>query len=446
MKNIQKSHSHMKITIFWTGYVGLVSGACLAEIGHAVLCVDVDEQKIKNLQNGIMPIYEPGLRELVSSNTQEKRLFFTTDAKEWVDFWDIVLCAVGTPQTDGQRADLQYVQQVLESFATHMTGYKLFVNKSTVPVGTGSWAKQTIANILKKRGEDLDFDIVSNPEFLREGNALTDFLEPDRIVIGTESEKAKKLMTEVYEHFGEEKMIHTNIKSAEIIKYASNSFLATKISFINEMANFCELTGGDIVDVARGMGADPRIGASFLSAGIWYGGICFPKDVNAMIATGIDIGYQFRIIPATVEVNNTQKRKPIQKLSKYFPSFEGKKVAIWWLAFKPNTDDTREAPSLVVTRLLLERGVSQIIAYDPMARENFQTWFLHEERIQYVHEKYEALKEADALLVLTEWNEFLEVDFENIRSLLNYPLIIDGRNMWRAKNLSEMWFIYEGIG
>jgi len=436
----------MKITIFWTGYVGLVSGACLAEIGHAVLCVDVDEQKIKNLKNGIMPIYEPGLREIVSSNMQEKRLFFTTDAQEGINFWEVIMCAVGTPQADGQRADLQYVQQVVESFATFVTDYKVFVNKSTVPVGTGQWAKQIIENILGKRKEDIGFDIVSNPEFLREGNAVTDFLEPDRIVVWVESPKAKKIMSELYEHFWEEKIIFTNIKSSEIIKYASNSFLATKISFINEMANFCELTGGDILDVARGIGSDPRIGASFLNAGIGYGGICFPKDVNAMIATGIDVGYQFRIIPATVEVNNFQKRKPLQLLRAHFPSLEGKKIALWWLAFKPNTDDTREAPSIIITRLLLERGVSHISAYDPMARENFQSLFLEEERISYASEKYEALKDADALLLLTEWNEFLEVDFEKMKTLLSNPLIIDGRNIWRTEKLADKWFLYEGIG
>ncbi|MCD5380693.1 UDP-glucose/GDP-mannose dehydrogenase family protein, partial [Candidatus Gracilibacteria bacterium] len=399
----------MKITIFGTGYVGLVTGTCLAEVGHEVMCIDIDQTKVDNLKEGIIPIYEPGLEELVKRNFKEGRLHFSTDAKKGVEFATAIFSAVGTPPDKNHRADLQYVKAVSETVGKYMTEYKVFVNKSTVPVGTGDICKEIIDGELEKRAKVASplltspkgrgiikkFDIVSNPEFLKEGVAVRDFMLPDRIVCGVESEKAKKMMQEIYKPFvrTNRPLIFTDIKSAEIIKYAANAFLATKISFINEIANFSELAGANISEISKGIGLDERIGPRFLHAGIGYGGSCFPKDVQALIETGKDFGYDFEIIKSVEKVNEKQKLKVVEKLLEKFNTpipltgtsplqeeenmkiLKGKTIAIWGLAFKPKTDDIRDAPSLSVISKLLELGVEKIQAFDPVAMYNVERYY-----------------------------------------------------------------------
>lgn len=424
--------------------MGLVSGAAMAELGHTVICADIDAAKIEKLNNGIMPIYELGLEELVAKNVQAGRLSFTTDVGAAVEASDAVFNGVGTPEDKATgQADLQYVFAVAETFGKHLNGYKVLVNKSTVPVGTADRTREIVTEASGGKG---DFDIVSNPEFLREGTAVKDFLQPDRVVVGTSSEKAKKVMQEIYaplEQAGYTVMF-TDVKSAEVIKYASNSFLATKISFINEMANFCSLVGGNVREVARGMGLDKRIGAAFLQAGIGYGGACFPKDVKALMHTGDENGYVFRILEAVNAVNVAQKMKPVHILKEVWPSFEGKRVAVWGLAFKPGTDDVREAPALEIIRSLSEGG-AEIAAFDHIAEENARA-ALDVQNITYCSSAHEALKDADALVIATDWDEFRHPDYAEIKKCMRGNVIVDGRNIWNRDEAEQHGFTYFGIG
>ncbi len=437
----------MKITIFGTGYVGLVTGTCLAEVGHEVMCIDIDATKIENLKQGIIPIYEPGLSELVIRNYKEGRLRFSTDMVEWVQFAPVIMSAVGTPPDANHRADLQYVRAVAKTVWEYMDGYVVFINKSTVPVWTGRMCHDIIQDELAKRWIKSVCDIVSNPEFLKEWSAIKDFMTPDRIVCGISSPQAQSTMEELYKPFlrTNAPLLFTSLESAEIIKYAANSFLATKISFINEIANFAELVGANISDISRGLWFDERIGSRFLHAGIWYGGSCFPKDVQALIETGKDYNYDFQIIQATESVNARQKMVAVEKLKKHI-SLEWKVIAIWWLAFKPKTDDTRDAPSHEVIRMLLESGVSSIRAFDPVAIPQMQKQYSDVSALSFFPTCYDALEWVDALIVLTEWDEFRAVDLERVLRLMEWNIIIDGRNIWNRKDIESRGWIYEGIG
>jgi UDPglucose 6-dehydrogenase len=434
----------MKLAFIGTGYVGLVTGACMAELGHTVICADIDEKKIKMLKQNVMPIYELGLEELVRKNVKEGRLSFTTDIAHAIQTSDAVFNAVGTPEDKKTgQANLQYVFAVARSFGENLNGYKVLINKSTVPVGTAD----QVAEIVRKSSDgNHSFDIVSNPEFLREGAAIKDFLNPDRVVVGVSSEQAKALMEKIYRPLARagRPVIFTDIKSAEIIKYASNAFLATKISFINEIANFCEMTGGNVKEVAKGMGYDSRIGSRFLSAGIGYGGSCFPKDVKALIQTGSQHGQDFRILRAVDAVNDDQKSRPVSILKKQFGSLVGKKIAIWGLSFKPRTDDIREAPALVVIKSLVKAKAS-IIAFDPVAMKH--TKQEHKDMpIKYAKSSYAALKGADALIIMTEWDEFRTVEYAILKNLMKGDVIIDGRNIFDRKEAEAEGFVYHGIG
>ncbi len=426
----------MKISVFGTGYVGLVAGTCLADLGNEVTCVDVDEKKISNLNKGIIPIFEPGLEELVKKNHSEKRLFFTTIAKDAVETAKVIFIAVGTPQGEDGRADLKYIFQVAETIGKNANSSKIVVDKSTVPVGTAKKVKEKIMEFSK-----FDFDVVSNPEFLKEGSALKDFLEPDRVVIGAENESAAKVIESLYSPLGCG-IIITNQESAEMIKYASNAFLATKISFINEIANVCEKVGADIEEVSKGMGLDKRIGKYFLNAGCGYGGSCFPKDVQALQRIAEDAGAELKIIKSVESVNFVQKTVPVKKLKNEFNSLEGKKIVVLGLAFKPMTDDMREASSIEIIKELLKEK-AKVIAIDSIAKENAKKIL---EDIEYSDSIYEAVKNADAIILVTEWNEFLELDFEKIGSLMNSKIIVDGRNVYNKKELTSFGFKYLGIG
>jgi len=433
----------MKITVIGTGYVGLVTGTCFAELGNEVICVDIDKSKIENLKKGIIPIYEPGLKELVLRNHKEKRLHFTIDAKSAIESAEVVFSAVGTPPDKDHRADLTAVMKVAQTFGKSLNGYKVFVNKSTVPVGTSERVREVIA----KESGNKDFDVVDNPEFLREGTAVKDFMNPDRIVVGLNksSKKARELVEKLYAPLvrAGRPLLFTDIHSAEIIKYASNSFLATKISFINEIANFCELVGADVTEVAKGIGLDDRIGPRFLHAGIGYGGSCFPKDVQAFIQTGKDNGYEFLILEATEEVNQTQKLRIFNKLRDEIGDLNGKKVAIWGLAFKPKTDDMREAPAIITIEKLLEHG-AKVEVFDPVASENARSIF--GDRIKYAKTPYEAVSKAYALLIITEWDEFRAIDLERVKKLMSGDLICDGRNIYSTRDVKAMGFKYKSIG
>jgi len=433
----------MKITVIGTGYVGLVTGTCFAELGNEVICVDIDKSKIENLKKGIIPIYEPGLKELVLRNHKEKRLHFTIDAKSAIESAEVVFSAVGTPPDKDHRADLTAVMKVAQTFGKSLNGYKVFVNKSTVPVGTSERVREVIA----KESGNKDFDVVDNPEFLREGTAVKDFMNPDRIVVGLNksSKKARELVEKLYAPLvrAGRPLLFTDIHSAEIIKYASNSFLATKISFINEIANFCELVGADVTEVAKGIGLDDRIGPRFLHAGIGYGGSCFPKDVQAFIQTGKDNGYEFLILEATEEVNQTQKLRIFNKLRDEIGDLNGKKVAIWGLAFKPKTDDMREAPAIITIEKLLEHG-AKVEVFDPVASENARSIF--GDRIKYAKTPYEAVSKAYALLIITEWDEFRAIDLERVKKLMSGDLICDGRNIYSPRDVKAMGFKYKSIG
>ena len=431
----------MKITVIGTGYVGLVAGACLADMGNNVICVDNNEDKLKKLENGIIPIYEPGLEELVKSNVSENRLRFTSNIDIAVKESEVCFIAVGTPQGEDGSADLQYVLGVAKEIAKAMNGYKVIVDKSTVPVGTAKQVTELIKQYTK-----YDFDVVSNPEFLKQGNAVDDFLSPDRVVIGSNSEKATAIMQEIYAPFFRtgNRVIVMDVESAEMTKYASNSFLATKISFMNEIAQLCEKVGANAEMVRVGMSTDSRIGNKFLFPGLGYGGSCFPKDVKALIKTGVDNGVDMNIIKSADETNKLQRKLFIDKIvSRFGENLSDKTFAVWGLAFKPKTDDMREAPAITIINELLNRG-AKIQAYDPKAMESAKYHF--QNRIIYSKTSYEALKNADALLLLTEWNEFRRPDMDKIKELLKTPVIFDGRNQYNVERITQRGFEYICIG
>jgi UDPglucose 6-dehydrogenase len=434
----------VKITIVGSGYVGLVSGTCLAEIGHDVICCDISKEKIDMLNRGEIPIYEMGLKELVDKNVKERRLSFTSDINSAIQSSTVILSAVGTPPDENHKADLKFVREVAKSFANNLNEYKIFVNKSTVPVGTGNMVTTVIEGECDKRC-GIDFDVVSNPEFLREGAAVKDFLNPDRVVVGCESEKAKEIMTQVYSPLVrmQSPLVITDIKSAELIKYAANSFLATKISFINEIARYCEIIGADVKEVAKGMGLDNRIGPKFLNAGLGYGGSCFPKDVDALYESGLEEGYNFQIINAVREVNKSQKLIMVSKLLKEIPNLAGKTISVWGLAFKPRTDDVREAPAYYIIKELLDNG-AKVNVFDPVANNNFKEWF--KLNINYFEDKYECISNSDALLIVTEWDEFRTLDVDMLKEKMNMALIIDGRNILNPTYMKDNGIKYLGIG
>ena len=434
----------MKLVCVGTGYVGLVTGVGMAEIGHTVVCVDNDVEKIAMLKKYAMPIYELGLEELVRKNVKEGRLSFSTDIAGSIQEAEAVFNTVGTPENKKTgQADLQYVFAVAKSFGEALNGYKVLINKSTVPVGTAYKVAEIVRNASKNKYE---FDIVSNPEFLREGAAIKDFLNPDRVVLGVMSEEARSLMDKIYRPLTRNgrPVIFTDIKSAEIIKYASNAFLATKISFINEIANFCEIVGGNAKEVARGMGYDGRIGSRFLSAGIGYGGSCFPKDVSALIQTGNEHGYDFKILRAVDDVNDAQKIRPVEILKKQFSSLKGKKIAVWGLSFKPRTDDIREAPALSIIHALVKLG-AEVTVFDPVSMENTKRTF-PDLAIKYAASSHKTLKHADALVIMTEWDEFRTVEYDTLKSLMTGNVIVDGRNILDRKEAELHNFVYFGIG
>lgn len=436
----------MKIAIVGTGYVGLVTGTCFAEMGMEVYCVDIDRRKIENLKNGIIPIYEPGLEELVVRNHEVGRLHFTTELREVLDEVEIVFSAVGTPPDEDGSADLKYVLDVARTIGQTMTKYLLVVTKSTVPVGTAQKIKQTILDEQAGRGVSIDFDIASNPEFLKEGAAVKDFMHPDRVVVGVESDRAKKLMEKLYHPFmlNNFRIIYMDVPSAEMTKYAANAMLATRISFMNDMANLCEIIGADVNMVRKGIGADTRIGSSFLYAGCGYGGSCFPKDVKALIRTADEQGYPMRILQAVEAVNEYQKTVLYRKLEQYYQgNLSGKKVAMWGLAFKPETDDMREAPSLVLIDLLLKAGC-RVTAYDPVAIPEAKRRI--GDRIHYAKDIYEAVNDADVLMIVTEWKEFRLPSWLRIKQQMKMPLILDGRNIYNMHEIEEAGFTYHCIG
>ena len=431
----------MKITVVGVGYVGLVVAVCMAELGNDVLGVGRSKEKIEGIQNGKVPIYEPGLDEMLHHNQKEGRIKFTTDMKEAVDHGEVIFIGVGTPMGEDHHADLSQVLDVAQKIGQHMKEYKVVVDKSTVPVGT---ADLVLDMIKKSQKTKIDVDVVSNPEFLREGEAIDDFLIPDRIVVGVASERARKVMEEVYRGIArtDRPLIFTDVKSAEIIKYASNAMLATRISFMNELSHLCEKTGADIKEVAKGMGLDTRIGPRFLQAGVGYGGSCFPKDVQALIQTMKKNGCETKILEAVEEVNFEQKRSLVPKLERLLPNLKGKTVAIWGLAFKPKTDDMREAPSLVLIRELQKKGAI-IKAFDPVAEENTKDLV---QDVIYTQSPYDTAKGADALMVVTEWNEFRNLNMEKVKASMNSPIIIDGRNVYEPKEMLSLGFTYAGVG
>lgn len=436
----------MNIAIVGTGYVGLVSGACFAEMGINVTCVDIDSAKIEKLHQGIMPIYEPGLEDLVLRNVREGRLQFTTDLTSCLDDTDVVFSAVGTPPDEDGSADLRYVLEVARTVGRHMNKYLVLVTKSTVPVGTAPKVRMAVQEELDKREVNIPFDIASNPEFLKEGAAIKDFMSPDRVVVGVESEKARELMERLYRPFtlNGYPILVMDVPSAEMTKYAANAMLATRISFMNDIANLCERVGANVDNVRKGMGSDPRIGKHFLYAGCGYGGSCFPKDVKALAHTGIENGYPMRIIEAVEAVNEAQKNIVFEKLLRAFDGdLRGKVIAMWGLSFKPETDDMREAPSLVVIEKLIEAG-AVVHAYDPIAME--ETHRKIGDKITYCKDMYEAVIDADALALLTEWKQFRMPSWSIIRKAMRNHVVVDGRNIYDPKELQENGFTYSRIG
>lgn len=435
----------MKIAIVGTGYVGLVSGACFAEVGREVTCVDIDTQKIERLRNGIIPIYEPGLDELVKRNIKDGRLRFTTDLKTSLDDVEVVFSAVGTPPDEDGSADLKYVLDVARTFGQNINKYTILVTKSTVPVGTSKKIKTVIDEELAKRGVNIPYEVASNPEFLKEGAAIKDFMSPDRVVIGIESERARKVMERLYRPFllNNFRVIFMDIASAEMTKYAANSMLATRISFMNDIANLCELVGADVNMVRKGIGTDARIGNKFLYAGCGYGGSCFPKDVKALIHTGKEHGYSMRIIEAVESVNDYQKHVVYHKLRSALGELRGKKVAIWGLAFKPETDDMREAPALVVIERLIADG-AEIVVYDPVAIPEAKRRL--GDKIKYARDMYDAVIEADAIALLTEWKQFRAPSWSIISKAMRGNTIVDGRNIYDQAELNEYGLKYYCIG
>ncbi|MDF2177979.1 UDP-glucose/GDP-mannose dehydrogenase family protein [Aliiglaciecola sp. CAU 1673] len=438
----------MKVTVFGVGYVGLVQGAVLAEVGHNVVCVDVDPAKVELLNKGGIPIYEPGLENLVKRNAQEGRLRFTTDAREGVEHGEIIFIAVGTPPDEDGSADLKYVLAVAKTVAEQMSKPRIVVNKSTVPVGTADKVKMVLAETLAAHGKALAFDVVSNPEFLKEGAAVSDCMRPDRIILGTDSATAEKKLRQLYAPFNRnhDKIFVMDVRSAELTKYAANCMLATKISFMNEMANLAEQFGADIENVRRGIGSDPRIGYHFIYAGCGYGGSCFPKDVQALVRSATAVGYESKILQAVESVNQAQKHKLFSYIHKHFDGqLKGKTVALWGLSFKPNTDDMREASSRVLMEQLWQAG-AKVQAFDPQAMEETQRIYGHREDLNLVGTKEAALSGADMLVVCTEWQMFKAPDFDFIKERLSQPVIFDGRNLYEPEQMQELGFDYYGIG
>ena len=440
----------MKITVVGTGYVGLVSGTCFAEMGNTVCCIDVDQKKIEGLKKGIIPIYEPGLEAMVLRNTANGNLTFSTDLASKLHETDIAFIAVGTPMGEDGSADLKYVLQVAQTIGDHMTRPLLVVDKSTVPVGTADQVRNTIQAALDKRGLSIDFHVLSNPEFLKEGDAIADFMKPDRVVIGGDDPEALEVMKELYAPFfrtNMDRMITMDVRSAEMTKYVANAMLATKISFMNEVANICELVGADVNKVRVGIGSDSRIGYSFIYPGCGYGGSCFPKDVKALQKTALSYGYEPQIIQAVELVNDQQKLRIAQKVVSHFgEDLSGKRFAVWGLAFKPETDDMREAPAIYIIQELVKRGTS-VTAFDPKAMKEAKEHYLKDMAgVSYVDQKYEAVHGADALILLTEWKTFRSPDFEQIKESLKEPVIFDGRNQYNEKVLTKMGFSYYQIG
>lgn len=436
----------MNIAVVGTGYVGLVSGACFSEMGVNVTCVDVDKNKIEALQNGKVPIYEPGLSDMVIRNQREGRLSFTTSLADCIDDVEVVFSAVGTPPDEDGSADLQYVLAVAKTFGETIKKYTVLVTKSTVPVGTAQKVKSVIEEELAKRGEKIPFDVASNPEFLKEGAAIKDFMSPDRVVVGVESEQAKELMTKLYRPFllNNFRVIFTDIPSAEMIKYAANSMLATRISFMNDIANLCELVGADVNMVRKGIGSDSRIGTKFLYPGCGYGGSCFPKDVKALIKTAESKGYSMEVLKAVESVNEKQKHILFNKLNTYFGGdLKGKRIALWGLSFKPETDDMREATSLVTISLLKQAG-AVVKVYDPVAMDECRRRLGDE--VEYATDMYDTLLDADALLILTEWKQFRLPNWQVVKRVMRRPLIIDGRNIYDSEELMSLGFDYYCIG
>jgi UDPglucose 6-dehydrogenase len=438
----------MKVSIIGTGYVGLVTGACLADVGNHVLCLDIDERKIAMLKRGEIPIFEPGLKEVVLANVASGRLAFTTDPVESARYGRVQMIAVGTPPGEDGSADLQYVLAAARTIATNMDSPKIIVDKSTVPVGTADKVRAAIAEVLAARGSALEFAMVSNPEFLKEGAAVEDFMRPDRVVIGTDDEGAVGTMRELYLPFmrNHDRLHVMDIRSAELTKYAANAMLATRISFMNELALLAERLGADIEQVRKGIGSDPRIGYQFLYPGIGYGGSCFPKDVTALLRTGQENGLELKVVQAVEEANERQKGVLVEKIVKRFgEDLTGRKIALWGLAFKPNTDDMREAPSRVIIAGLLERGAT-VVAYDPVAMDEAKHLYKDEPRVSFAAGAQAALTGADALAIITEWKAFRSPDFEAMRLLLKAPVIFDGRNLYEPKPVRELGFEYFPVG
>lgn len=436
-----------KISVIGTGYVGLVSGACLSEFGHYVTCLDIDEKKISDLKNSIVPIYEPGLEEIVVKNYKAGRLVFTTDYRIAVETADVIFIAVGTPPQDNGSADLEYVLSAARTIAENMNSYKVIVDKSTVPVGTGQLVKNTVREVLNRRKAELDFDVVSNPEFLREGAAVNDFMHPERIVIGAEGHRAVEVMRDVYKvlYLNNHPFVFTNIETAEIIKYASNAFLATKITFINEISRLCEAAGGDVQQVSKAMGLDKRIGKFFLHAGPGYGGSCFPKDTKALVHIGKQYGVDISIVDSVIKANHTQKLRMVDKIIAGMGEVEGKRIAVLGLAFKPGTDDMREAPSITIIHELCRRGAN-IIAYDPVAMENARKFAFSDVEINYAENEYQAVKDAQAVILVTEWNQFRSLDLNSIKNKMRGNYFFDLRNIYDRKELEGLGFVYDGVG
>ncbi len=446
----------MNICVIGTGYVGLVAGTCFAESGNDVICVDIDSKKIERLNRGEVPIYEPGLEELIKRNSDDGRLRFTTDIAMAVKESLICFIAVGTPPGEDGSADLKYVLEAARGIARNMDGYRVIVDKSTVPVGTAEKVKAAVCDELRQRRVNYEFDVVSNPEFLKEGAAIDDFMKPDRVVIGADNGKAAEIMEELYSPFvrTNKPILIMDVKSAEMTKYAANAMLATKISFINEIANLCELVGADVANVRRGIGSDSRIGFEFLFPGVGYGGSCFPKDVQAIIRTGSEYGYDLKILKAVEAVNYRQKEVMVDRILKHFRArgkgqgakdkpLEGKTIGIWGLSFKPRTDDMREAPSITIISRLLEAG-AKVKVHDPEAMDEAKKVF--GDRIEYMKDNYEVVKDADALAVITEWNEFRRPNFDKMKALMKTPVVFDGRNIYEPKEMKEHGFTYYGIG
>ncbi|HOF01986.1 MAG TPA: UDP-glucose/GDP-mannose dehydrogenase family protein [Spirochaetota bacterium] len=434
----------MKITVIGAGYVGLVTASCFADLGNEVICVEKIESKIEKLRKGISPIYEPGLDIILKRNIENKRISFTLNMTEGINFSDIIFFCVGTPQGDDGKADLSQIEEASRQIAENLTSYKLIIEKSTVPVNTHQWIKKTILRYAKN---NVEFDVASNPEFLREGSAIKDFLEPDRIVVGTESNKARNLFRELYKPFTDQDriLIFTTPATAELIKHASNSFLSLKISYINMVSDLCEKVGADVSMVAEGMGLDKRIGRSFLNAGIGYGGSCFPKDVKAFIKMAKDNGVDFSILEESEKVNKNRRVKFIEKIENILWINKDKNITIWGLSFKPNTDDIREAPSIDIVKQLNSVGAN-LRLYDPEAAENFKNIFPESDKLRYFSDMYGALEDSDALIILTEWEHFISANLEKIKNTMKLPIIIDGRNIFDGSLVESYGFEYYSIG